>query len=106
MNAATDGKRTLEEVSRHVEQWRSGKKRGSASRVGSERRRSPWWETYAISRVSRTLRLIYTAIDKRRRRIVAAQPRQRGTSPGNVRGVRSPHRGRVPSMSSCDCDRR
>ena len=28
MNAATDGKRTLEEVSRRVEQWRSGKKRG------------------------------------------------------------------------------
>ena len=76
MNAATDGKRTLEEVSRRVEQWRSGKKRG-------ERIPQRIWEealalvgTYGISRVSRTLRLSYTELEKRRRRIAATQPRQ------------------------------
>ena len=76
MNAATDGKLSLEEVSRHVEQWRSGKKRG-------ERIPQRIWEealalvgTYGISRVSRTLRLSYTELEKRRRRIAAAQPRQ------------------------------
>jgi hypothetical protein len=76
MNAATDGKRTLEEVSRRVEQWRSGKKRG-------ERIPQRIWEealvlvgTYGISRVSRTLRLSYTELENRRRRIAATQPRQ------------------------------
>jgi len=76
MKAATDGKRTLEEVSRHIEQWRSGKKRG-------ERIPQRIWDealalvvTSGISRVSRTLRLSYTELDKRRRGIAAAQPRQ------------------------------
>ena len=76
MNAARDGKLTLEAVSRHVEQWRSGRKRG-------ERIPQRIWEealalvgTYGISRVSRGLRLSYTELQNRRRRIAATQPRQ------------------------------
>jgi hypothetical protein len=76
MNAATDGELTLEEVSRHVEQWRSRKKRGERvpQRIWSEA--LALVGTHGISRVSRTLRLSYTELDKRRRAMEAEQRRK------------------------------
>ena len=66
MNARTEPMLTLEEVAQHVEQWRGTKKKG-------ERIPQQLWnealglvDTYGISRVSRTLRLSYTELDKRR----------------------------------------
>jgi hypothetical protein len=79
MNAAKDGKLTLEAVSRHVAQWRSGKKRGERipQRLWSEA--LALVGTHGLSRVSRTLRLSYTELDKRRRNMHAQQAR-----PGRV----------------------
>ena len=76
MNAAKDGKLTLEEVSRHVEQWRSGKKRGERipQRLWSEA--LALVGAHGLSRVSRTLRLSYTELDQRRRNISAPQARE------------------------------
>jgi hypothetical protein len=76
MNAHIESTLTLEEVARHVEQWRSHKKKG-------ERIPQRLWnealglvDTYGVSRVSRTLHLSYTELDKRRRIIEAEQRRQ------------------------------
>ena len=76
MNARIEPMLTLEEVARHVEQWRGTKKKG-------ERIPQQLWNealgllgTYGISRVSRTLRLSYTELDKRRAIIEAGQHRQ------------------------------
>jgi hypothetical protein len=76
MNARIDPTLTLEEVARHVEQWRSSKKKG-------ERIPQRLWnealglvDTYGISRVSRVLRLSYAELNKRRGIIEAEQRRQ------------------------------
>ena len=76
MNARIDPTLTLEEVAEHVEQWRSHKKKG-------ERIPQQLWNealglvgTYGVSRVSRTLRLSYTELDKRRELIDTRQYRQ------------------------------
>jgi hypothetical protein len=44
MNTATDGKRTLGAVYRHVEQWRSRKKRAAIHAADLARGRWPSWE--------------------------------------------------------------
>jgi hypothetical protein len=79
MNAAKDGKLTLEAVSRHVEQWRSRKKRGERipQRLWSEA--LTLVGTHGLSRVSRTLRLSYTELDKRLRAVEAEQRRKPGS---------------------------
>ncbi len=76
MNARIDPTLTLDEVAKHIEQWRSDKRNG-------ERIPQPLWNealglisTYGISRVSRTLRLSYTELNKRLRIIEAEQHRQ------------------------------
>ncbi len=76
MNARIDSTLTLKEVAEHLEQWRRRKKNG-------ERIPQQLWNealglvsTYGTSRVSRTLRLSYTELDKRRRIIEAEQRRQ------------------------------
>jgi len=76
MNVRIDPTLTLEDVARHIEQWRSSKKKG-------ERVPQQLWsealglvDTYGISRISRTLRLSYTEFDKRRGIIEAGQRRQ------------------------------
>jgi hypothetical protein len=76
MNARIEPTVTLEEVAKHIEQWRSGKNKG-------ERIPEQLWSealgllsTYGISRVSRTLRLSYTELNKRRGSIEAGQHRQ------------------------------
>jgi hypothetical protein len=67
---------TLEEVGEHLAQWRRGKGKG-------ERIPEQLWsealgllDSHGISRVSRTLRLSYTELDKRRAIIEAGQHRQ------------------------------
>ncbi len=76
MNTRIDPTLTLEEVAKHVEQWRSRKKKG-------ERIPQRLWNealglvgTYGISRISRTLRLSYTELNKRQGIIEADQHRQ------------------------------
>ena len=76
MNARIDSTLTLKEVAEHLEQWRRRKKNG-------ERIPQQLWNealglvsTHGTSRVSRTLRLSYTELDKRRRIIEAEQRRQ------------------------------
>ncbi len=79
MNARIDPTLTLEEVSEHLAQWRRGKDKG-------ERIPQQLWsealgllDSHGISRVSRTLRLSYTELDKRRAIIKAGQhPQGRG----------------------------
>jgi hypothetical protein len=67
---------TLEEVARHIEQWRGRKKKG-------ERIPQRLWnealglvDRYGISQVSRSLRLSYTELSKRLKIIEAGQHRQ------------------------------
>jgi hypothetical protein len=76
MNARIDSTLTLEEVGEHLAQWRRGKGKG-------ERIPEQLWsealgllDSHGISRVSRTLRLSYTELDKRRAIIEAGQHRQ------------------------------
>jgi hypothetical protein len=76
MNARIDPTLTLEEVAKHVEQWRGHKKKG-------ERIPQQLWNEalglvgdYGISQVSRTLRLSYTELNKRLKIIEAEQRRQ------------------------------
>ncbi len=76
MNARIDPTLTLEEVGEHLAQWRRGKDKG-------ERIPEQLWsealgllDSHGISRVSRTLRLSYTELDKRRAIIEASQHRQ------------------------------
>jgi hypothetical protein len=76
MNARIDRRLTLEEVGEHLTQWRRGKDKG-------ERIPEQLWsealgllDSHGISRVSRTLRLSYTELDKRRAIIEAGQRRQ------------------------------
>ena len=76
MNARTEPTLTLNEVAKHIEQWRSHKKNG-------ERIPQQLWNealglvsTYGVSQVSRTLRLSYTDLNKRLRIVEAEQRRQ------------------------------
>ena len=80
MNARIDPTLTLEEVAKHVEQWRGRKKKG-------ERIPQRLWnealglvEDYGISQVSRSLRLSYTELNKRLKIIEAEQRRQQAPS--------------------------
>ncbi len=79
MNARIEATLTLDEVAKHFEQWRRGKNKG-------ERIPEQLWSealglvgTCGISRVTRTLRLSYKELDKRRGIIEAGQ---RGQGPG------------------------
>ncbi len=76
MNAHIDPTLTLEEAARHLAQWRSSKKKG-------ERIPQQLWnealglvDRYGISQVSRTLRLSYTGLGKRRASMEAGRCRQ------------------------------
>ena len=76
MKARSESTLTLEEVAEHFEHWRRTKKRG-------ERIPQPLWdeaielvETHGVSRVTRTLRLSATDLNKRRGIVGASQPRQ------------------------------
>jgi len=66
MNARIESTLTLQEVAEHFERWRRNKKRG-------DRIPQPLWdeaiglvETHGVSRVTRTLRLSATDLNKRR----------------------------------------
>ncbi len=78
MSVRIDPTLTLEEVARHVEQWRSSKKKGEGIPQQLWNEALGLVDTYGISRVSRTLRLSYTELDKRRG-ISEAGRRKQGT---------------------------
>jgi len=76
MNARIEWTLTLEEVAEHFERWRRNKKKG-------DRIPQPLWdeaiglvETHGVSRVTRTLRLSATDLNKRRGIVGTRQPRQ------------------------------
>ena len=76
MNARIESTLTLEEVAEHFERWRRNKKRG-------DRIPQPLWdeaiglvETHGVSRVTRTLRLSATDLNKRRGIVGTRQRRQ------------------------------
>jgi hypothetical protein len=76
MNARIGSTLTLEEVAEHFERWRRYKKKG-------DRIPQPLWdeaiglvETHGVSRVTRTLRLSATDLNKRRRIVGTRQRRQ------------------------------
>ncbi len=76
MNTRIDPTLTLDEVANHIKRWRSHKMNG-------ERIPQRLWNealglisTYGVSRVSRTLRLSYTELNKRRRVIEEEQRRR------------------------------
>ena len=78
MKAPIESTLTLEEVAEHFEQWRRSKKKG-------ERIPEQLWSeaiglvgAYGVSRVTRTLRLSGTDLNKRRGKVGAGQ-RRRGT---------------------------
>lgn len=74
---------TLEEVAKHFKQWRSVKKKG-------ERIPEPLWNeavglvgTYAVSQVTRALRLSGTDLNKRRG-VIGTGRRRRGSDGGTA----------------------
>jgi hypothetical protein len=76
MNARSEATLTLEAVAKHFVHWRREKNNG-------ERIPEELWNqaltllgTYGISQISRTLRLSYTELDKRRKAIEAGRSRQ------------------------------
>ena len=76
MNARIEWTLTLEEVAEHFERWRRNKKKG-------DRIPQPLWdeaiglvETHGVSRVTRTLRLSATDLNKRRGIVGTRQRRQ------------------------------
>jgi hypothetical protein len=76
MNARIESTLTLEEVAEHFECWRRNKKRG-------DRIPQPLWDaaiglvqTHGVSRVTRTLRLSATDLNKRRGIVATGQRRQ------------------------------
>jgi hypothetical protein len=78
MNAHIEPTLTLEEVAKHVEQWRSHKKKGERIPQGLWNEALGLVGDYGISQVSRRLRLSYTELNKRLRIIEAEQ---RGQAP-------------------------
>jgi len=76
MNARIDPTLTLEEVAKHVEQWRSHKKQGERIPQGLWNEALGLVGDYGISQVSRSLRLSYTELNKRLRIIEGEQRRQ------------------------------
>ena len=71
MNARIDPTLTLEEVGEHLAQWRRGKGKRIPEQLWSEA--LGLLDSHGISRVSRTLRLSYSELDKRRAFIEAGQ---------------------------------
>ncbi len=76
MNARIESTLTLEEVAEHFERWRRNKKKG-------DRIPQPLWdeaigmvEPHGVSRVTRTLRLSATDLNKRRGIVGTRQRRQ------------------------------
>jgi hypothetical protein len=76
MNARIESTLTLEEVAEHFERWRRNKKKG-------DRIPQPLWDeaiglvqTHGVSRVTRTLRLSATDLNKRRGIVRTRQRRQ------------------------------
>ena len=76
MNARSEATLTLEAVAKHFAHWR--RKKTNGERIPEE-----LWNqalallgNYGISQVSRTLRLSYTELDKRRKVIAAGRSRQ------------------------------
>jgi len=83
MKARSESTWTLEEVARHFKQWRSAKKKG-------ERIPEHLWNeavdlvgTYAVSQITRTLRLSGTDLNKRRG-IIGTGRRRRGPEEGTA----------------------
>jgi len=79
MNARIDPMLTLEEVAKHVEQWRSHKKQGERIPQGLWNEALGLVGDYGISQVSRSLRLSYTQLNKRLR-IIEGEQRQQAPS--------------------------
>ena len=76
MNARSEATLTLEAVAKHFAHWR--RKKTNGERIPEElwNQALTLLETYGISQVSRTLRLSYTELDKRRKVIEAGRSRQ------------------------------
>ena len=76
MNARSEATLTLEAVARHFAHWR--RKKTNGERIPEElwNQALTLLETYGISQVSRTLRLSYTELDKRRKATEAGLSRQ------------------------------
>ena len=76
MNTRDEPTLTLEAVAKHFAHWR--RKKTSGERIPEElwNQALTLLETYGISQVSRTLRLSYTELDKRRKVIEAGRSRQ------------------------------
>ena len=73
MNARSEATLTLEAVAKHFAHWR--RKKTNGERIPEElwNQALTLLETYGISQVSRTLRLSYTELDKRRKVIEAGR---------------------------------
>jgi hypothetical protein len=76
MNARSEATLTLEAVAKHFAHWR--RKKTNGERIPEElwNQALTLLETYGISQVSRSLRLGYTELDKRRKAIEAGPSRQ------------------------------
>ena len=76
MNARSEATLTLEAVAKHFAHWR--RKKTNGERIPEElwNHALTLLETYGISQVSRTLRLSYTELDKRRKISEAGRSRQ------------------------------
>jgi hypothetical protein len=67
MNARSEATLTLEAVAKHFAHWRRRKTNGERIPEELWNQALTLLETYGISQVSRTLRLSYTELDKRRK---------------------------------------
>jgi hypothetical protein len=76
MNARSEATLTLEAVAKHFAHWR--RKKTNGERIPEElwKQALALLGNYGISQVSRTLRLSYTGLDKRRKVIEAGRSRQ------------------------------
>ena len=76
MNACSEATLTLEAVAKHFAHWRRNKTNGERIPEELWNKALALLGTCGISQVSRTLRLSYTELDKRRKVIEAGQCRQ------------------------------
>ena len=76
MNARSEATLTLEAVAKHFAHWRRRKTNGERIPEELWNQALTLLETYGISQVSRTLRLSYTELDKRRKISEAGLSRQ------------------------------
>lgn len=76
MNARSEATLTLETVAKHFAHWRRNKNNGEKIPEELWNEALALLGTYGISPVSRTLRLSYTELDKRRKVVEAGRSRQ------------------------------